>query len=199
MLPFSGVGVLVFDGLLTVFMLLFLMDDSLPIPEATKARDGKYQDAARLYIHQRMTNLNEVARTVGLPNAVHLVRVKNKDKWDDFVATIATNTLSSVWGDLGALAGWHPERLHEVRMERERQLAAIPNLRDELARVELALRELEIGSKAYASACSSLRVLSSLLAEFSGLERWLKAVQDAEKRPQPVGDARETRGVVIDL
>lgn len=171
----------------------------MPIPEATKKRDGKYHDAARLYIHQRVTNLHEIARMVGLPNSVHLTRVKNQDKWDDFVAAIATNTLSSVWGDLGALHGWHPERLAEVRAERERQLAALPRIRDEVGRVEAAIPGLEIGSKAHSAACSSLRVLSALLADFSGLERWLDAVKETQKRAQPAGNERETRGVLIDL
>lgn len=174
------------------------MDDTLPIPDATKKRDGKYQDAARLYIHGRVTNLHEVARRVGLPNSVHLTRVKNKDDWDGFVAGVASNTLSSVWGDLGTLSGWHPERLQEVKAERERQIASLPFLRGEVARLESSMPSLEPGSKPHSVACSSLRVLSSLLAEYSGLERWFTALKNAEKRDFPEGE-RETRGVLLDL
>lgn len=175
------------------------MDDSLPIPDATKKRDGKYHDAARLYIHQRVTNLHEIARMCGMSNSIHLTRVKNQDKWDDFVAAIASNTLSSVWGDLGALHGWHPERLAEVKAERERQIATIPTLRAEVRRIEQSIPSLDIGSKSHSSACSSLRTLSALLAEFSGLERWFDALKEMQKREQPAGEQRETRGVLIDL
>lgn len=175
------------------------MSDSLPIPEATMKRDGKYQDAARLYIHQRVTNLAEVARLVGLPNSIHLVRVKNKDDWDGFTATIATNTLSSVWGDLGVLSGWHPERLAEVRAERERQIALIPKLRDEIERVGLVIPTLDVGTKAHSAACSALKVLGSLLADYSGLERWFIALRNSEKGLRESGEPRETRGVLIDL
>lgn len=175
------------------------MDDSLPIPEATMKRDGRYQDAARLYIHQRVTNFAELARMCNLPNSIHLLRVKTKDKWDDFVGAIATNTLSSVWGNLGILHGWHPERLAEVKAERERQIAQIPKLREELERIALVIPTLDIGSKAHSAACSSLRVLGSLLADYSGLDRWFTALQKTEKKEHQPGDARDTRGVLIDL
>lgn len=176
------------------------MDDQLPIPEKTKKRDGKYQDAARLYIHKRITNFAELARLVGLPNSVHLLRVKDSDDWDGFTATIASSKLTSVWGQVAQLDGWSADSFARVKQERDRQVASIPALRAHIQELEKLLPTLEMGSKQHSSVVSSLKTLCSLLSDISGLDRFWKVMEQMNKKPDGfLGAERETRGSVIDL
>lgn len=177
------------------------MDDLLPIPDRTRKRDGKYQDAARLYIHKRITNFAELARLVGLPNTVHLLRVKEQDHWDDFTAQVASSKISSVWGELAPLSGWSADSFERVKAERDRQVASLPWLQERVSEVQAVLPSLKVGSKDYSSAVSSLRVLSQMLADVSGLDRWLKMMELAARRSESSlpERSRETKGAVIDL
>ncbi len=179
-----------------------MADDLLPIPERTLKRDGKYQDAARLYIHKRITNFAELARIVGLPNTVHLLRVKDSDKWEEFAAGLASKALKSVWGELSRFDGWAADTFERVRDERDRQIALLPRLVAERERVLAQVDGFEVGSKPHSSAVASLRGLTALLSDITGLDRWWKAMELASRgkgEQLPAPQARETRGAVIDL
>ncbi len=175
------------------------MDDSLPIPEATTKRDGKYQDAARLYIHKRITNFAELARLVGLKSSIHLLRVKAEDRWDDFTAQVAASQITSVWSGLSSLDGWAPDAFVRVKEERDRQVAQIPFLREQVSALELALAEAEVGSKQYCSAVSSLKTLTSLLSDVTGLDRFWKALDAGAKKDNGMHHERATKGTILDV
>lgn len=177
------------------------MDDSLPIPEATRKRDGKYQDAARLYIHKRITNFAELARIVGLKSSVHLLRVKDEDRWDDFTAQVASSKLTSVWGSLSQLDGWSPDSFSRVKEERDRQIALLPSIVAEREKALQALKELDVGSKEYSSAVTSLKTLTSLLSDVTGLDRFWKALEAGRKDPggSQLPAERLAKGTIIDL
>lgn len=176
-----------------------MMDDSLPIPEATTKRDGKYQDAARLYIHKRITNFAELARLVGLKSSIHLLRVKAEDRWDDFTAQVAASQITSVWSGLSSLDGWAPDAFVRVKEERDRQVASIPFLLQRVRDIEERLPDLEVGSKQFSSAVTSLKVLQALLSDVSGLDRFWKALDAGAKKDNGMHHERATKGTILDV
>lgn len=144
---------------------------------------------------------------VGYSNVAHLREVKREDKWDDFVAQLASRTMVSVWGEGSVMASLHAEDWELVKSERKQQVEMIPRLEAQREKLLAALPMLEVGSKAYVGAMGSLRHVTAMLADFTGLERWVSWVEFQAKesykqkdRPPPkMDDTKVARGTVVDL
>lgn len=68
----------------------------LPIPRRTRKRAPRTQDAARLYIHARITNFRMLSDMVGVSYA-NLKYAAKHDKWEEFAACLHTDQIKSVF------------------------------------------------------------------------------------------------------
>lgn len=170
----------------------------LAIPEATKKRDGRYHDAARLYIHQRKTNLAELSKLTGLA-ANFLRKIRHEDDWDGFVDKLASRSLTSVFS-CTALVDRAEGQMKLMKQEVEDQAAMVEKLRTERGKVLEVIATGSPGTKAYSAALSSLALIRKELEGITGLDDMkseVSALRLERMKKQPA--AQQSAGIIIDL
>lgn len=146
----------------------------IPIPESTKGRHVKYQEAARLYIHNRWS-IQKIADVLlsdidNLKALDRLHTVKRKDNWDEFMATIHAALKPSLWTQ----KEFEVTDQKAIREEHKRRMEAIPMLRDQEQKIMDSIDDTEPTSKLYISLLNALRRVRDLIDQATGVSEHRK-------------------------
>jgi hypothetical protein len=140
----------------------------LEIPEQTKRRSIRVQNAARLYIYKGVTCIEDLMRETKF-GRTHLTEIRDADDWDGFIARLHSKSITPVF-DSSLAAAIKAESRREAAMgELRRQEESITTLTAEIQRVLVAVQGFEVGSKGHASALSAVVTLRRELDELTGL------------------------------
>lgn len=135
-----------------------------PIPPATERRQLKFQEAARLYIHNHWS-LDRIASSLGI-RTDSLSRIKNEDDWDGMGRAVSEVMLPSVWAAGQIMV---PD-ISLIARESKRRADGVNDLLVEEKRIMETLPGLEIGGKAYSGAMAALNALRKLIDNATGAE-----------------------------
>ena len=141
----------------------------LPIPEATTRRALRFQDAARVYIHQRDVDLVGLAKRFNCGYRA-LWRVKNEDDWDGFASELLSRSIGSVIDFTGQALERTKRQLALIDSEVTAQCGLIEFLGAQRDRCVEQLKELTPGTKAYSAAIGSLAKIRQEIEEIVGLD-----------------------------
>jgi len=172
----------------------------LPIPESTMRRSLRFQDAARVYIHQRDVDLVALAKRFNCGYRA-LWRVKNEDDWDGFASELLSRSIGSVIDFTGQALERTKRQLDLIEAEVTTQCNLVEFLGVQRTRCVDQLKELTPGTKAYSAAVGSLAKIRQEIEEITGLDLMRSEVSalrlDRAKKssmPKAVGN-----GTVVDL
>ena len=149
----------------------------LPIPPSTIKRTGKIQDAARLYIHFRQTDIKKLSQLTGVSEP-HLTRVSEEDGWE----ASAHRQLAIIHGDraLSPINARSSDELKEIEKERERLAATVDQFSEDRASVLEQMRiEKNKTSPRYKSLMRVFKELTEMISNAIG-----KADYDRERSAQ---------------
>jgi hypothetical protein len=147
------------------------MADVLPIPKETLKRSPRVRDAARLYIHSRITSFKELSERCRV-GANYLGQVAKNDGWDELVQDLAALSVKSVWSEGKIELARAKSEVEAIHQEVDRQREHVPELIEERDRVKTLLKTLEPDSKEYATCLRSYQGITASIEHALGVERW---------------------------
>lgn len=176
-----------------------MLEPTATLPEATLKRRGTIKDAAILYIHERLTNFTELARRTGF-SVFWLRTVAQRDGWDEFATKLATKSVVSVYSRGFETLERSEKQMELMKSEWELQAEMIDSINVERKRILIELPGLEVGSKPYNGAVSSLIALRKEVESIVGLDYMKEEVAAIRsKRFKKEGEKSQASGKVVVL
>ena len=161
-------------------------------------RDARYHDAARLYCHQRVTVIAELARRCNL-NPIRLGLVRRDDKWDEFVNNLAGKSMTSVFTRPPVIER-SEEQVKLMKQEVADQVLLVEKLRTQRDRITAQLEGYTPGTKQYTGALQALAVVRREIEAMTGLDD-AKAELSSFRgdRMKKVKGGESSAGEIVDL